>query len=139
MVNMVLSGQAIDNINDPSWETVEVALLGLHPEANAFICLEIKGRGFVQTAGKRDCLVIEWADQTGPDQRQFRLNRKGAAEAGIDQSCTLDLTDALHVFERFYMDGDIPPYYALIDITDEIGLQRQRDTFIDGLLKKWKK
>lgn len=103
------------------------------------ICLEIKGDGFVQTAGERDCLVIEWANQTALKQRRFKLNRKGAAEAGIDQSFFLDLTDALVVFERFYMEGEIPQHYALIEITDELGLQGQSDTVIGGLLKKGKK
>jgi hypothetical protein len=122
MAGLRLSGEKIPEIVDPTWETVEAAIV----LGNFFVTLDREGAGFVQTRGEfPENLFVEYAviDPDG-SQRQYRLARRGARRSTnklrSNEAICLDLTDALVVFEEFFKNGLVPRHYDLLDITDEL-------------------
>lgn len=120
------------SVQAASWLEVEAALDALDPKLRSFVILSSPSGDYVQTAGARDRLTIEYRRNAGQGPaasfRHYVLGRTDGGDglAEIQCSCgpltvqeneVLNLDDAKRVFRHFYDIGSVPDDFALRDMT----------------------
>jgi hypothetical protein len=113
-----------------SFAVVKRTLHMLGPRGPAFVVLGSSDESYVQTAGDRRRLTIEFRQQNVGSYAHYALGRAPLSEAfdrieyrhgsiKVRTSEVLDLEDALRVFRCFYASGTVPQEYFRHDVTAE--------------------
>ena len=115
-------------IESPSAEDIERAIEDLDPRANSFFVLDRSDGSYIQIAGSRLRLTVEWRDQ-GSNRFVHSVLGKGAVvedEVSIDCAVgpirvkrheVLTLEDAKVVFRRMLLSGAVSSGYTTRDVT----------------------
>lgn len=125
---MVFEGEQFDPLQNPSPEVIEAALNQLHPRGPSFFTLTSGTGSYVQVAGAKGRLIVEFRDVGGSSFQHFVLGREPVNSERVSinysggaiqllRSEVLALSDALQIFSEFLSAGSIPPSYALRDNT----------------------
>ncbi len=127
---MKLEQEKYDPISNPTWNDVETALNSIDPKENSFFILANKNGSYVQTAGARLRVIVEYRKKSlfgfkhvvlgKPSKKTERtsINYSGGIIA-LDRNEILTIKDAIEIFEEFYNSNEIPVSYVTRDITEE--------------------
>ena len=110
-----------------SFAVVKRALHMLGPRRHAFVVLE-RGQSYVQSAGDRERLTVEFRQHSAPSFTHSVLGRAPASDTldrieyrhgsiKVQANEVLGLADAVGVFRCFYASGTVPPDYLCRDVT----------------------
>ena len=117
-------------VPDPSPSEIEAALEQIDPRTRSFYSL-LRGDGsYVQVAGARLRLIIEYRDVSGDDFRHFVIGRESenskmaslhysGGSIALQSHEVMQIGDAIEVFLSFLDGGTVPDSYRLRDITAE--------------------
>ena len=125
----VLEVEGHVRIEDPSLSDVERVVSLIHPGQPSFFILNAPDGSYVQTAGARLRLIVEYRQVSGGVFRHYVLGRREEErrEASINYSGgaitlrkneVLVLRDALSVFGAFLRSGRVPEGYEWRDVTE---------------------
>ena len=114
----------------PSTSDVVTFLEGLRAEDNSFVILGRSDGCYVQTAGARTGLTIEWREVDGEEFHHVVLGLGEPAEDAVTIECSvgeievgkhelLTATEAEEVFKQFLSEGTVPARFALRDMTHQ--------------------
>ncbi|HEX9997852.1 MAG TPA: hypothetical protein VGB45_11955 [Abditibacterium sp.] len=115
---------------DVSQSDVEAALLQIHPLNRSFFILSRDDESYVQVAGAKLRLIVEFRHVANNSFRHFVLGRHPSEtkmvsinySGGIIQlqkNEILQIENAIEVMFSFMQSGVIPPEYHLREITDD--------------------
>jgi hypothetical protein len=125
---LTFEGEARAPVQGPSIEEVEAALQSIRPRGPSYFSLTDASGSYVQTAGAKARLILEYRQVRGfafqhfvlgrapEDSRPQSLNYSGGA-IRLLTSEILTLKDALVVFRAFFVTRSIPTGYTLRDNT----------------------
>jgi hypothetical protein len=119
-------GQAAQRVS--SFDQVEAALMSIHPWSRSFVILRHDAGGYVQAAGARLRLSVEYREVQGDSFRHFVLGRRTADTRRSAINCNvgpisifrhevLSVTDSIAVFRSFFAERSVPAVYALRECT----------------------
>lgn len=120
---MIFEQENSPPLSEPSWEEIESALSQIHPKTKSFFMLSSR-KGYVQTAGAKLRLTIEYRVRKVFSYHHFRVGRAPLAEEEIGlnysgggivvrKSEVLNLEDCLAVFRSFLESEKVPSSYHL--------------------------
>ncbi len=114
----------------PSSDEVIAALAQLHPRGPSFVILSRDDGSYVQTAGAKLRLTVEYRQMNPSNFRHFTLGKIpadprptcinckcGPIHCHLNESMTLN--DAEIIFKEFLENGRVPGSYVLRDRTSE--------------------
>jgi hypothetical protein len=116
-------------VSDPTWEDIKSAVLSINPRRSGFIILAQPDGGYLQTAGARLRMIVEWrrtCDGGAFEHFVVGANRSRTDMTSINTSVgTLSLQrneifsapKAVEIFQAFYSSGSVPSEYVLRDVT----------------------
>jgi hypothetical protein len=124
-----LESEGTSTISSVSLDTVLEAIRGISARGPSFFTLTDEAGSYVQAAGARLRLTIEFRRNTRFGFRHYVLGKPGKAETATSINYSggavtlqlneiLALRDAEAVFQSFFLRGDVPPEYILRDTTD---------------------
>ncbi|HEX2898744.1 MAG TPA: hypothetical protein VHS96_03395 [Bacteroidia bacterium] len=97
-----------------NWGEVKALLEALDADERAYVILCRDNQDFMQVAGSPTECMVEVRLHRGADFQHFRLGKPTSANEA------LQLSDAIDLFERFFMQGTLLPGYAMRDIRGEM-------------------
>ena len=113
-----------------SWDAVEGALTQIHPRKRSFFTLSAEDGSYVQTAGARLRLIVEYRQIVDegfehyilgkPSEGQEKRSAINYSGGGIQllRNEILTVKDATAIFRAFFYFQNIPEHYQLRDITN---------------------
>lgn len=115
---------------DVNQSDVEAALLQIHPRHRSFYILSRDDESYIQVAGAKLRLIIEFRQVENDSFRHFVLGRHSGEtkmvsinySGGIIQlqkNEILQIEDAIKIMSSFMKSGIIPPEYHPREITDD--------------------
>lgn len=125
---MRLDAEGHESLLNPSWDQIEAILTTINPRAHSFFTLSDPGGSYVQAAGARLRLTIEYRDARSTPFQHYvlgdarppgsltSLNYSGGALA-VFQNEILSIGSAQAAFREFYQARSIPSCFALRDDT----------------------
>ena len=128
---MKLEQEKYDPTSNPTWETVESALNSINPKENSFFVLSNKKGSYVQVAGARLRVIIEYRKKSFFSFSHFvfgkpsdktddtSINYSGGI-IQLKQNEVLTIKDAINIFKSFYHSSEFPENYVKRDITEEM-------------------
>jgi hypothetical protein len=127
-MSLQVEGQAL--IASPSVETVHEWLGRIHPRDPSFFILSRSDGGYVQCAGARLRLIVEFRRISGSSFQHFVLGRSPALNdvtsinysggaITVHRNEILTASDATYIFAEFYRTGDVPSAFLRRDTTFE--------------------
>ncbi|MBL0144656.1 MAG: hypothetical protein IPP48_01735 [Chitinophagaceae bacterium] len=123
----------IDTEN-PSWEFIRNSLTKIDPTLKSYFILSDNLTYYVQCAGSKTRLTVEYRKLLGETFKHFILGNKineKLEEKKWDQiDCkvgpiqvydteVLTISDAENIFKSFYEKGDKPQHYSYRDVTEQ--------------------
>jgi len=125
---MKLEAEGIIPISDPDWAQIEEVLSKINPRTHSFVSLTGTDGSYVQTAGARLRLIVEYRDASTAPFRHYVLgdDRQPGALTSVNYSGgaislyhneILSLRAALTVFQSFHEKRSIPDSFVLRDDT----------------------
>jgi len=123
------------DIDAPAWQEVVHALETIDPRRSGFVILSRPDGSYVQCAGARLRLIIEWRKTiTGSEFKHFVIGKTSDKHKAtsintsvgiiqLQQNEILSIKNAAEVFQRFYDSGTIPESYVVRDVTDKFSGQ----------------
>lgn len=123
-----LEGEGLPPLEEPEWPAVEHALRQLSPDGRGYVILTADDGSYVQVAGSRQELTIEYRQTIGTRFRHFVLGKRAdeTSDAELVTSVgtislrsneVLTLDDALSVCRHFFIDGAVPEQFTLRETT----------------------
>lgn len=115
--------------SNPTGDGIEGALRLIHPRGPSFFILSDRGGSYVQAAGARLKLTVEWRKQSAAGFAHYVLGRKESSSraqeviGGTAGPITvflhevLDVEEAVSIFRGFFLKGRPPEAFALRDDT----------------------
>jgi len=129
-VPMQLQREHKTDIDAPAWQEVVYALETIDPRQSGFVILSRPDGSYVQCAGARLRLIIEWRKtitesefkhvvigKASDDHKATSINTS-AGIIQLQRNEVLSVKNAAEVFQRFFDSGAIPESYVLRDVTD---------------------
>lgn len=114
-------------IKNPTLELITKHLKEINPRFKSFFILTNESGHFVQCAGAKLRLTIEFKDLNNlnvigsdkPNKEEISINYSGGAIT-IHRNEVLTVNDAIKVFETFYITGNIPDDYILRKVSETL-------------------
>jgi hypothetical protein len=130
MSNFELQVENEPTVLRPTREAVVEALAQLHPQGPSFVVLSREDGSYVQTAGAKLRLTVEYRKMLPSGFRHYTLGKNPADPRPTSINCrcgpihcqmseSMTLTDAQAVFEEFYSSGRVPDGFMLRERTSE--------------------
>lgn len=133
-----LERQGLLPLVGPVWCDVREALEELDPSGRGFVILCGSDGSYVQVAGTREELTVEYRQTIGTRYRHFVLGNPPADDRQSDDEPAeihtsvgvvtvhrhevLDLRRAVEICKLFFEDGAVPQQYALRDMTHQFAM-----------------
>jgi hypothetical protein len=119
-----------ETVLSPTWESIEEALPMITPRGPGFFILSRPDGSYVQTAGARLRLIVEYRKILGSGQfahyvlgkhieaapKQTQINAS-IGVLNLMNNEILTVKDAIAIFREFYLEGTVPGTYILHDVT----------------------
>src|ERR1044071_4701924 len=123
--DFVLSAERMSPVEGPPWSVIEQMISNLGPSSHGFTTLSHKSRGYVQAAGAKLRMIVEYREIF--DDGSFHHYVIGKAEmndketsistsAGIIRLRSNEILNAnlaVEVFRAFYDGQTVPPEFVL--------------------------
>jgi len=128
---LILKGDGVPDWANPDASDIDHYLSKLHPVKHSFVILEDNKGGFVQCAGAKLILVLDFHTVARGKHRQFVLRKDAVledAKSMVNCKCgpvqvhrneRLDLKDAREVFLAFLTTRNVPKSFFRREITQE--------------------
>ena len=125
----LLEGQSNQPIENPSRADIVEALQAIHPISNSYFSLSDAGDSYVQAAGARSRLTVEYRCVASGDFSHFVLGHaEGDFEKDVYINCrcgpvrvkkneVLTIAEAIEIFVRFFEFHDTPSQFVLREVT----------------------
>jgi|SRR5436190_7285818 len=130
MSNFELQIEEQPPVRNPSRDAVMEALAQLHPKGPSFVVLTRDDGSYVQTAGARLRLTVEYRQMLAPGFRHYTLGKSPTDTRPTSINCrcgpihchmseSMTLSDAQAIFTEFHSSGRVPDGFVLRDRTSE--------------------